>query len=106
MNLQTKWNKFVDEVADKMATLNKEESELLRVDLKKEFPPDEESLTWAKAYILFQQQGVAFVYSCISQNRFQDAMIVSYFMEALNKALPAERKPPTINEFCKEVKFP
>ncbi len=105
MDLQTRWNKFVDEVADKMAAFDKEGSELLRADLKKKFPPNEASLIWAEAYILFQQQGVTFVYSCINQNRFQDALIVSYFMEALNKALPGEEGLPTMNEFCKEVKF-
>ena len=105
MNLQTKWNEFVDEIADQVVSFNEKASEVLRAELKRDFPLTEELLVWAKSYVRFQHQAMAFVHTCMNQNRFQEAVLVSQCMTLLNGALVGEKGSSTLNEFCKEVNF-
>lgn len=105
MNLQTKWNSFVDEIADRVAIFDKASSETLRTELKRDFPSTEESMAWAESYVRFQHQAMVFVHTCMNQNRFQEAVLVSQCMTLLSQALVGGKEPSTINEFCKEVKF-
>ena len=106
MDVKQQWNEFLDEVDTIIQAMADPCLPTYMANLRDRPPSDEDTLIWAKDYVMFNTWALKYMDRLCTMQRGAEAKLLAVMMEMfVSTSMSLEREPIPDNEFTKTTPF-